>query len=173
MPIDQNTTVQVITTTQIMGIGGVSAIAGSVFTIVGICLKSYFEAKENKKTRISEARAKAYSGLNGHFSNMFAKYNFAPKDKDLEVLLDELGKYSVNIDYELADALLFSSKAVKDKLEIYKQKIFLLKGNTLSDYHNIKLPDTYQTRIKEGMEIHGLAKEITDAMRKELGVNNL
>ena len=59
MEIDQDTTVQVITTTQIIGIGGVSAIAGSLITLFDIWLKSILESKENKKTRLFEARKKS------------------------------------------------------------------------------------------------------------------
>lgn len=170
MPIDQNTTVQVITNTQIIGIGGVSAMVGSVVTLVGIWLKSYFEAKENKKMRIFEARTKAYAGLIGHLNNSFAKYNFSVKDKTLEEKLNELAKYSANMDYELSAALLFSSKAVKEKLEIYKQKIFELKGNIVSDHHQITLDKNFNTRIQETGEIWNIAAEIIKMIRLELGV---
>ncbi len=170
MEIDQNTTVQVITTTRIISYGLISAIVGSVFTLVGICVKSYFEVKENKKARFFEARTKAYADLIGHLNNCFAKYNFSVKDKNLEEKLDKLTKYSTNLDYELSAALLFSSKEVKEKLEIYKQKIFELKGNILSDHHNVKLQESFQNRIQEVMDIHKLAKEITDMIRTELEV---
>ncbi|MCK5320924.1 hypothetical protein KAJ61_06080 [Candidatus Parcubacteria bacterium] len=170
MEIDQNTTVQVITTTRIISYGLISAIAGSIFTLLGICVKSYFEARENKKIRFFEARKKAYASLMGHLNNSFAKYNFSPKNKSLEDKLNALTQYSVNIDYELADALLFSSRKVKNKLEIYKQKILKLKGNVLSDHHNIKLPETFQIRDQEITAIQNLSKEIIDMLRQELEI---
>ena len=170
MAIDQNTTVQVITTTQIVGMSVGSVAAGSIITLFGIWLKSHFEAKENKKSRIFEARRKAYAGLIGHLNNSFAKYNFSLKNKSLEVKLNDLTEYSVSIDYELADALLLSSETVKDKLETYKQKIFLLQGHILGDHHNLELPSTFQNRAQESMKIHELAKEIIELIRTELGV---
>jgi len=170
MEIDQNTTVQVITTTRIISYGLVSAIVGSIFTIVGICLKSYFEAKENKKTRFFEARKKAFAGLIGHLNNNFAKYNFSLNKKDSEANINALIQFSVNIDYEFADALLFGSNQLKNKLEIYKQKRFELQGNVLSDRQNVKLLDTFQTRIQEVAEINKLAKKITDMLRIELEI---
>jgi len=170
MLIDQNTTVQVITTTQIISYSLVSVIIGSIFTIAGIWLKSCFDAKENKKTRFFEARIKAYAGLIGHLNNSFAKYNFSLQNKSLEDKLNSLTQYSVSLDYKLADALLLSSEKVKDKLNTYKQKIFELQGHIVSDHHNIKLQDNFKSRIEEAMNIHILAKEIINMIRKELEI---
>jgi len=170
MLIDQNTSVQVITTTQIIGIGGVSAIAGSFFTLAGIGLKSFFEAKENKKTRLFEARKNAYSKLMGHLNNSFAKYEFTVTDHDSKTILDSLTAYSVNLDYEFADALLFSSDKVKSKIEEYKNKIYLLKSAILVDKHKQKLQETFSKRVEETQQIFDVAEELIKMMRKELEI---
>ena len=137
-----STTVQVITTNQIIGIGSTSAIAGSLFTLLGIYLKSWFESKENKKNRLFEARKNAYSGLIGHLNNTFAKYNFKIDNNNPEILLKKISDYSINIDYEFADALLFSSKNLKEKIEKYKTKVFNNKGQILSDWNKKELEQT-------------------------------
>ncbi len=170
MPIDQNTTVQVITTTQIIGIGGVSAIAGSFFTLAGIGLKSFFEAKENKKTRLFEARKNAYSKLIGHLNNSFAKYEFTVANYDPETILKSLTAYSINLDYEFAEALLFSSNKVMLKIEEYRKKIYSLKSAVLADAHEQKLQVTFHKRVEESQQTHNVAKELIKMMREELEI---
>ncbi len=170
MEICQDATVQVITTTQIIGISGASAIAGSLITLFGIWLQSFLESKENKKIRLFEARIKTYAGLIGHLNNSFAKYDIPVKDYEPETILESITKYSTNLDYEIADALLLSSNSVKEKFEEYKQKIFSLKGGILSDAHSQNLQNTFQSRIQEATKIHELAKELINMMRSELEI---
>ena len=72
---------------------------------------------------------KAYSGLIGHLNNSFAKYEFKVENYEPETILESLTKYSTNLDYEFADAILFSSETVKNKIEEYKQNILSFKGS--------------------------------------------
>ena len=170
MEIGQNTTLQVITTTQIIGISGASAIAGSLITLFGIWLKSFLESKENKKIRLFEARRNAYAGLIGHLNNSFAKYDIFVKNYEPETILESITKYSISLDYELADALLLSSNLVKEKIEEYKQKIFSLRGGILSDANSQNLQNTFQNRIQEAIKIQELAKELINMIRSELEI---
>lgn len=170
MEIDQNTTIHVITTTQIIGMSGASVLVGSLVTLFGIYLKSFLESKENKKSRLFEAKRKAYAGLIGQLNNAFAKYDIPVENYNPETILKSLTEYSKNLDYEFSDAILLSDTSVRSKIEEYKRKILSLKSAVLNDANEQILPKTFQDRIAESQKVHDVSKELINMMRKELNI---
>ena len=53
----------------------------------------------------------------------------------------------------------FISRQWRDWRTDNHQKIFKLKGNVLSDYHNVNSTEIFQTRTQEVLEIHNLTKK--------------
>lgn len=170
MPIEQEATLQVITTTQIISISGLSAIAGSAVTLVGIFLKSFLEKKENEKIRLFEIRKNVYSELIGHLYTSFDNYKINPDNYEPETLLKSLTKYTTRLNYEFAKPLLFSSTSVKTNLEKYKEKIYGLQSALVGDMFDGSLEDRFQKRLDESRNILKFAQELISLIREELGI---
>lgn len=135
-------TLQFIST---LGLGG----------IIGIVLKSIFDANMQNKKMLFEARTKAYAGITGRVFNLF-------QEPDIQQLPDEV-KF-VKFNAVLSEVMLLGSRKLVEHVGEYKVKVF--------EFHVSigKKDDKKAEQLHK--ELLGLVDKIHTQMRRDLHVDN-